>query len=269
MTAPNTTLDLMALAALLPALALGRRDQPARDLVFWLVVVAAFVGPFLWSVTAFGSIWRSDLTAALWLSVAATWGLFALSAALDRDAWRLAALLAPLMFLVGLLAVVWSGHMPAKPFRSDLVSGPGLGLHIAVSVATYAFVTLAAIAGCAGILQDRALKAKRPTGLSRGLPSLAACDEMMFRLLAIAEAVLALGLVSGMALNFQEYGRALSFDHKTVLALGAFALIAALLAAHRYSGLRGRKAARWSLAAYLCLTLGYPGVKFVTDILLP
>ena len=30
----------------------------------------------------------------------------------------------------------------------------------------------------------------------------------------------------------------------------------------------GRRAARYVLVAYLLLTLGYPGVKFVTDVLL-
>jgi ABC-type uncharacterized transport system permease subunit len=41
-----------------------------------------------------------------------------------------------------------------------------------------------------------------------------------------------------------------------------------LLILHHYSGLRGRRAARLVLLAYLLLTLAYPGVKFVTDILL-
>jgi ABC-type uncharacterized transport system permease subunit len=37
---------------------------------------------------------------------------------------------------------------------------------------------------------------------------------------------------------------------------------------HYRSGLRGRRAARVVLVAYLLLTLAYPGVKFVTDVLL-
>ncbi len=34
------------------------------------------------------------------------------------------------------------------------------------------------------------------------------------------------------------------------------------------TGIRGRRAARWALLAYLLLTLAYPGVKFVTDVLM-
>jgi ABC-type uncharacterized transport system permease subunit len=52
------------------------------------------------------------------------------------------------------------------------------------------------------------------------------------------------------------------------LSLTAFVVILGLLLAHHISGLRGRSAARFVLLAYLLMTLGYPGVKFVTDILL-
>ena len=58
------------------------------------------------------------------------------------------------------------------------------------------------------------------------------------------------------------------FDHKTILTVTAFLVIGGLLIAQRVSGVRGRLAARFVLLAYLLLTLGYPGVKFVTDILL-
>ena len=41
-----------------------------------------------------------------------------------------------------------------------------------------------------------------------------------------------------------------------------------LLIADRRTGVRGRRAARYVLLAYLLLTLAYPGVKFVTDVVL-
>ena len=41
-----------------------------------------------------------------------------------------------------------------------------------------------------------------------------------------------------------------------------------LLFLHYRTGLRGRATTRVVLLAYLLLTLGYPGVKFVTDILM-
>jgi len=266
MATEGLILNLMAVTTLIPAAFIGKRSEPGRDLVFWLLLAVAFVGPLLWVVTAFSAAWRTDLAAALWVTVTATLGLFAAAAVLDRDAWRLAPVLWPLTLILGIFAVIWSGHGASRP-----IGGEGAGwvsLHIVVSVATYALVTIAAVAALAAIIQERALKAKRPTNLTRALPSIADCDGLMIRFLAMGEAVLAIGLISGMALNFSATGAVLALDHKIILALAAFAMIAVLLFTHYRSGLRGRKAARWALAAYLFLTLGYPGVKFVTDIIL-
>lgn len=47
----------------------------------------------------------------------------------------------------------------------------------------------------------------------------------------------------------------------------AFLLIGLLLLFHAHGGLRGRRAARLALLAYLLLSLSYLGVKLVTDVL--
>ena len=265
-----SSLDLMALATQFPILALAWRREPGRDHIFWLLLAAAFLGPFLWSIIAHAVAWQAELTAALWTTIAATWGLFTFLCVYEKEAWRLIAIIAPVLLIMAVLAIIWSGQHGQSPATEipGAARGAGLGLHIAVSVATYGLLTIAAAAGSAGIIQDRTLKSKQPTARSRNLPALSDCDAMMFRLLSMAEVVLALGVVSGMALQFQETRHILAFDHKTILALISFGLIAVLLVTHRFYGLRGRKAARWVLSAYLCLTLGYPGVKFVTDVIL-
>jgi ABC-type uncharacterized transport system permease subunit len=48
----------------------------------------------------------------------------------------------------------------------------------------------------------------------------------------------------------------------------AFALIVGVLVLHRLTGLRGRAAARWVLGASLAMFLAYPGVKFVSEVLI-
>ncbi len=143
-----------------------------------------------------------------------------------------------------------------------------MSVHIALSVATYGLCTLAAMAAAAAVLQERALKRKRPTALTRALPSVSDASVLEVRLLGVSEAVLALGIATGMARQFLSSGQLLVFDHKTLLAFLAFAVIAVLLVLHRRSGLRGLRAARLILLAYLLLTLAYPGVKFVTDVLI-
>ena len=76
------------------------------------------------------------------------------------------------------------------------------------------------------------------------------------------------GRVIYFVMKYLRGGSLLPVDHKTVLVLLAFALILAVLALHRLTGLRGRSAARWVLGASLALILAYPGVKFVTEVLL-
>ena len=51
----------------------------------------------------------------------------------------------------------------------------------------------------------------------------------------------------------------------TIVAGGIFLLLGFL---HHRTGLRGQRAARLILIAYLLVTLAYPGVKFVTDVLM-
>jgi ABC-type uncharacterized transport system permease subunit len=87
-------------------------------------------------------------------------------------------------------------------------------------------------------------------------------------LLQVGEGVLALGLVTGMALQYRETGEIVVLNHKTILTIAAFVVIGGLLVCHYGSGVRGKMAARIVLLAYLLLTLGYPGVKFVTDVLM-
>ena len=180
------------------------------------------------------------------------------------------AVIAPILLVMGVLAVISSGNSWKEFQKGSMLieANASLSLHIAVSLVTYSLVTIASAAGYAGIIQGRALKSKQPTPWTRELPALSRCDAIMFKFLTIAEIILAMGLLSGMALQYQDSGKIISFDHKTVLTLIAFSLIGAVLIVHRLSGLRGRVAARWSLSAYLFLTLGYLGVKLVTDILL-
>ncbi len=270
-------MPLAALAALLAALLWSLRVQ--ADLAgarFWLLLAAALAGCLAvialrtaphWGT---GAQWDSSLSTALWWSVASCLGLFALlSAALGPTLGRALRRLAPLLFgyllllaAVGLASSGLPGHV-----RLAGQSGLWLPLHIGISLATYALATLAAVAGLAVFLRERALKRKQAGGLAERLPSIADGDRLQFRLLGAAEAVLGIGLATGLALDWVVYGRLVQLDHKTLLSVLAFLLIGLLLLLHARGGLRGRRAARLVLLAYLLLSLSYIGVKFVTDVL--
>jgi ABC-type uncharacterized transport system permease subunit len=263
-------LSLGALASLVPASILAvRRGAPPRaapGALFWLLLLVAVAGPLAWTVIQLAPEWHTGFSAALWITVAASLVVFAALTLLERQAWRLTPLVLGYLFLVGLIAMLWQ-HAPERPLASH-VPAAWLGVHIGASVLTYALLTIAAAAGLAVLLQERALKARRPTALTHLLPSVADCDRIQVRLLIASEAVLGVGLITGMTTLYLTSGQLLAFDHKTSLSILAFLVIGALLAAHRHAGIRGRRAAHFILLGYLLLSLAYPGVKFVTDVLL-
>jgi len=258
-------LSLSALAALVPAALLTLRGRTRRDPLFWILLGVALAGPMLRALVALAPEWHTSLSGALWVTMAASIALFAMLAAVTGDVWRLTPILMPYLFLLGTIATFWQ-EAPERP----LVPAPTvwLDLHILISVATYGLLTIAAVAGIAVLIQEHALKTKRRGRLNQLLPAIAACELIQTRLLAGSEFVLGFGILTGMATQYFISGRVLALDHKTLLSLLAFGIIGALLVMQARTGLAGRRAARLVLLAYLFLTLAYPGVKFVTDVLL-
>ncbi len=265
------TFGLAALAALVPAAFAPFREKPGGEGARWALLVLAVAGPTLWSLSLFSGQWRADFAVALWLSISASLVCFLLLCLLQAQAKALAPLLLPYLFVLGVAAML---------FETQGVNGEGVDgaagitpsiwviVHIASSVATYALVTLAAVAGLSVFLGERALKRKVSNRLVAILPSIMDAERLQVRLLTGALMVLVAGLLSGVVLELRETGRVLIADHKTILSLGALVVIAGILFAHAKSGMRGRAAARVVLLAYLLLTLAYLGVKFVTDVLI-
>ncbi len=266
----NIVYSLTALIALLPASIypyrrIAGQGGEGRSPFFWGALLLASIGPALWSLTQIAGRWHTGLSTALWVTITACMLIFTGLSLATRSAWRLSPLLLPYLLLVGAVATL-TQQAPAPVLRGG---APGLwiDLHIAISVVTYALLTLGAVASLGSFLQERALKTKRPTPLTRFLPPVAESDRLQVRLLGASEAVLGAGLATGMAVLYYEQGVFLRPDHKTLLSVASFVVIGGLLLAHARIGMRGRKAARVVLIAYLLLTLAYPGVKFVTDVL--
>jgi len=260
-------LSVSALVALIPSALLPfRRDTAKPDTVFWALLAVALAGSVVYCVVEFTGHWDTGLSSAFWISIAASLALFGVVTATTREAWRLAPLLMPYLVFLGVVATIWSRASGAKGLGGDFDTW--LLLHIAVSVLTYALVTLAAVASVAAFLQERALKHKHTDGLTRLLPSVSGAEQLQVRLLVVAEVVLAAGILTGMSKLYRDQGTVLTFDHKTLLSLLAFGLIGLVIFLHSRSGLRGRRAAQVVLTAYLLLTLAYPGVKFIRTILI-
>ena len=262
----TTLFSLAAVLSLIPAAVASQCGPVARDLRFWALAGVAAAGATAWAVVQARSGWETGFAEAIWVTVAGTLVMFLVLAAVLRHAWRLSPILLPYLVVLALLATIWH-NAPARPLLGGAPPA-WIALHIVASVVTYVLMTLAAIAGTAVLLQERALRNRQRYRLTERLPSVADAERLELGLLLASEIVLGVGIVTGMATEYFDHGVVLTFDHKTVLTIVGFLVIGLLLVAHYRIGLRGRRAARIALVGYLLVTLGYPGVKFVTDVLL-
>jgi len=269
-TAVGSSMGL-SVALVTGALLQSRTDPSSlRSVAAWLLLSIGAVGPVAWVGARVGPALHMGLADAIWVSVAGTAAIFLVVSLAVPLARRLAFLVAAYVAVAGLLATL-AAFVP-EPGAVARV-GPGIGspwlaLHIVLTIATYGTLTIAAIAGLSALLQEGALKRKRPTILTRRLPAVAESERLQVLLLGVSEGILALGLVTGIASQYQLDGRLMAIDHKSVLAIAAFIVIGLLLIAHAAFGVPGRRAARLVLAAYLLITLAFPGVKLVTDVIL-
>ncbi len=253
---------LLVPAGVLPFL--GAYKKGAR---FWLAFGVAALAATTWTAAQFFASWSTGFGPAIWLTVASCLVLFIILSLLVPEFWRLGAILGPWLLLMSIVALAWNRAEEARPLP-DGVALEWVGVHVVLSVATYVFLTMAAISGIGVMIQERAIKKRSAGKLGTTLPSLADCEHLEYRLLGVSEIVLAAGIATGLVVAYASDGNLFSMNHKTVFTLAAFVIIGALLLARHFWGTRGRKAARLVLAGYLLMTLAYPGVKFVTDVLI-
>lgn len=259
------SLQIIGLVSLLPLTAIAFTNRLQRNLAFWMLLLGCAVvclGVFGRSIT---DGWQAGFSAALWASMAVSLLVFIGVAIINAEAYRLSALLLPYLVGLGLIALLFSAYAEAAP---EIGSAAWFQVHVLLALASYGIMTLAAIAGLAVLIQERALKQRRTGWAERALPPLSAAEDLQIRLLFWAAAFMAAALASGFANSLMGNGAWLTFNHKVLLSLLAFGVLVALLVAHKVTGMRGRRAARWVLVGYLLLTLGYPGVKFVKDVLI-
>lgn len=257
--------ELLALAALAVTSIHAWGDNGLRPPLFWWQMVIVVVTSSAWVTLLLTAGWRTDFGTTLWAITAVSAMAFALVAARWPFAQRISPLLMPYLTLLGVLGSMVRGEPHAM---NEAAPWLWLDLHIVIAVAVSGFLTITAVTSLCVALQERALKTKTSGRLSALLPSVNDAEHLSGVLLALVEVLLGIGLISGMAIEYYETGHVLKLDHKILLSVSAFILIGLLFIGHRVCGVRGRIAARVILTAYLLIILAYPGVKFVTQILL-
>jgi ABC-type uncharacterized transport system permease subunit len=193
----------------------------------------------------------SAVSLAAWLGVLA--GL-----ALARRG-RLEILLAPVAALafaaVFLASVALRGVEPAPAVEA----GSWPHLHVIFASAGLALLGVAGLAGALFLVEDRALKAKRPSG-RRLLPSLEALDRVNGIALAAGFALLSCGVVAGLLWTQGETGRLWVGGAHAIWSTLAWAVYLVLAIARFGVGWRGREAAACAAAGFVFLLFVVIGV---------
>lgn len=140
--------------------------------------------------------------------------------------------------------------------------------HFMIAMLAYSLFTLAALHAILMAVAEKALHRGRMTPLLAGLPPLLTMETLLFRLIHVAFVLLTLTLASGILFSESLFGKALTFNHKTIFAILSWVIFAHLLAGRHFRGWRGRKALRWTLAGFAALLLAYVGSRFVLEVVL-
>ncbi|AJP47397.1 cytochrome C biogenesis protein [Rugosibacter aromaticivorans] len=198
------------------------------------------------------------LSVMVWLAIVLFW--------IESFFARLNGLLA-----LGLPAAALASLLPAlfaEPHILANASSTALRLHLLAAMLAYSLFTLAALHALLMAAAERGLHRGKISPLLASLPPLLTMETILFRLIHIAFVLLTLTLVSGVFFSEDLFGKALTFDHKTVFAIISWLIFAALLIGRHLRGWRGRVALRWTLAGFLALLLAYVGSRFVLEIIL-
>ncbi len=162
-------------------------------------------------------------------------------------------LVSPLAFLLTLSAyVVYSGDTNL----SGPLASAWLPAHVAPAFLGYAILVVASGVSTLYLLQERQLKSKRSSGLTRRMPSLEALDELNYRCVAWGFALFTIGILTGSILAKMAWGTFWSWEPVQILSVLAW-LLYALLLQTRSIGWRGRRAATLTLAGFVLLVVSF------------
>jgi len=243
-------------------------DQPVKGLMIWerswlavaLALHGATLGMEIFPATHVGMHFGFSIALSMitWLAVALYWieSFYARMEGLQMLGLPLAGVCALLPWLLpGQHMLANAGSMT---FR----------LHFLVAMLAYSLFTLAALHAILMAVTEKHLHRGQLTPLFAGLPPLLTMEALLFRLIHIAFFLLTITLLSGVLFSEQLFGKALTFNHKTIFAVLSWLIFSALLIGrHRY-GWRGRIALRWTLSGFGVLLLAYVGSRFVLEIIL-
>ena len=154
----------------------------------------------------------------------------------------------PVVFFLTFVAAF--GEQPV--LLTQFVSHKGwLIAHIILIFTGYAALVLSFGASLLYLVQERRLKAKKPTSLTSFLPALEVIDQIGYRSLLLGFPFMTLGLLTGSIVAATTYGRVDFLDPKILMSVRMWAVYMVMVFTRWNSGWRGRRAAFLATFAFV------------------
>jgi ABC-type uncharacterized transport system permease subunit len=136
--------------------------------------------------------------------------------------------------------------------------------HIILIFTGYAALVLSFGASLLYLLQERRLKAKKPSSLISFLPALEVIDQIGYRSLLLGFPFMTLGLLTGSVVAISAYGRMNFLDPKILLSILMWAVYMLMVFTRWNSGWRGRRAAVLATFAFVAAIVAWAANYFST-----
>src|ERR1700691_573185 len=136
--------------------------------------------------------------------------------------------------------------------------------HIILIFTGYAALVLSFGASLLYLLQERRLKAKKPSSLISFLPALEVIDQIGYRSLLLGFPFMTLGLITGSVVAMSTYGHIDFADPKILLSILMWAVYMIMVITRWNSGWRGRRAAVLATFAFVAAIVAWAANYFST-----
>lgn len=138
-------------------------------------------------------------------------------------------------------------------------------VHLACALCADIILALAGLVAIGYLLQDNALRHKRPASFLGRIPPLPTLDVIGVQLLLAGFICMTGGMVAGGFLAHHFWGPRWFMDPRQLWSLTAWLILAVLLVLRGAIGWRGRRASQTILATVLFLLLGLWGVNWLQN----
>jgi ABC-type uncharacterized transport system permease subunit len=165
----------------------------------------------------------------------------------------------PIVFFLTLVAAI--DEQPV--LLTSFVQHKGwLIAHIILIFTGYAALVLSFGASLLYLLQERRLKAKKPSSLISFLPALEVIDQIGYRSLLLGFPFMTLGLITGSIVAMSTYGHIDFADPKILLSILMWAVYMIMVFTRWNSGWRGRRAAVLATFAFVAAIVAWAANYF-------